>query len=248
VWAWGHNVSSSSYARWRQGYCRDREATRLRQHRHPFQAELEGACKAMMWLHLALLALIVASCVAPVPAAATQAIPRDAQRHQLTLKREAQQAWGLGAPVATFAAQVHQESRWNESARSPVGAQGLAQFMPATSNWIGGLYASLGDRAPNNPVWALRALVTYDKWLFDRVKANNACERMAFTLSAYNGGLGWVYKRQKRSSDPGQCLGATCAINPGVTPASQAENQHYPEVILRKFEPLYSAWGNGSCS
>lgn len=185
--------------------------------------------------------------LALVAACAAQSIPQAAQRYQHTLKREAQRVWGVDAPVATFAAQVHQESRWRADALSPVGAVGLAQFMPATADWIGGLYASLGDRAPTNPVWALRALVTYDKWLSDRIKADDDCQRMAFALSAYNGGLGWVYKRQKLSVQPGQCLGATCTINPGVSPASQRENQHYPEVILRKYEPLYAAWGPGVC-
>lgn len=175
-------------------------------------------------------------------------VPRDALRHRLTLTREAQRVWGLQAPVATFAAQVHQESRWREDARSPVGAQGLAQFMPATAGWIGGLYLSLGERAPMNPTWALRALVTYDLWLHDRIRADSPCERMAFALSAYNGGLGWVYKRQKASPTPGQCMGATCAINPGITPAAQRENEHYPRVILTRYEPLYRAWGAGSCA
>lgn len=185
--------------------------------------------------------------LALVAACAAQYIPPPAQRYQNTLKREAQRVWGLDAPVATFAAQVHQESRWRADALSPVGAVGLAQFMPATADWIGGLYASLGDRAPTNPVWALRALVAYDKWLADRIKADDACQDMAFALSAYNGGLGWVYKRQKLSAQPGVCMGATCTINPGVSPASQRENRHYPEVILRKYEPLYSAWGPGVC-
>lgn len=198
-----------------------------------------------LWLHLAILALMATGFMA---VACAQSIPRDAQRHQGLLKREAQRVWGLQAPVATFAAQIHQESLWRESARSPVGAQGLAQFMPTTTNWIGGLYPGLGERAPHNPAWALRALVTYDKWLLDRIKADNACERMAFVLSAYNGGLGWVYRRQKLSGEPGRCLGATCTINPGVTPASQRENAHYPEVILRRYEPLYATWGPGSCS
>lgn len=177
-----------------------------------------------------------------------QEIPRAALQHRATLKREAQRVWGLDAPVATFAAQVHQESRWRENARSPVGAQGLAQFMPSTAAWIGGVYPSLAERAPMNPTWALRGLVTYDKWLFDRVKADSDCERMAFALSAYNGGLGWVYRRQAISPQPGVCMGATCAINPGIHAANQRENQHYPELILRQYEPLYRTWGAGSCS
>lgn len=208
--------------------------------------KMKLAARIALWLHVCAFLVLLLGLAAV--ALAQEAIPRDAQRHQATLKREAQRVWGIAAPVATFAAQVHQESRWRENAQSAVGAVGLAQFMPATGNWIGGLYASLGDRAPTNPTWALRALVTYDRWLADRIKADGACERMAFTLSAYNGGLGWVYKRQRLSNEPGQCFDATCAINPGVMPASQRENQHYPEVILRRYEPLYTAWGAGSCS
>jgi soluble lytic murein transglycosylase-like protein len=180
-------------------------------------------------------------------AAHAQPIPREAQRYQLTLKREAQQVWGLQAPVATFAGQVHQESRWRIDARSPVGAVGLAQFMPSTATWISGITPGLSDRAPTNPTWALRALVTYDKWLYSRIKAADACQTMAFALSAYNGGLGWVYKRQRLSNQPGVCLGATCNINPGITPASQAENQDYPALILLTHAPLYRTWGASQC-
>lgn len=210
---------------------------------HSIDATLRMAAKGFLWFLAGVFAIAVAACTY----AHAQSVPREAQRYQLTLKREAQFAWGLQAPVATFAAQVHQESRWRLDARSPVGAVGLAQFMPSTSNWIGGLYPSLSERAPTNPVWALRALVTYDKWLADRIQADDACQDMAFALSAYNGGLGWVYKRQKLSLQPGACLGQTCTINPGVSPASQRENQHYPEVILLKYEPLYLSWGTGAC-
>lgn len=174
-------------------------------------------------------------------------VPREAKQHQAALKRNAQMLWGLDAPVATFAAQIHQESRWRFDARSPVGAQGLAQFMPATAQWIGGLDAGLREREPMNPTWALRALVVYDLWLYQRVKADDDCQRMGFVLQAYNGGLGWVYKRQKLSPEPGRCMGATCNINPGVSPASQRETEHYPVVILQRYEPLYAAWGPGSC-
>lgn len=237
----------SNLSRWTQGYFRRRNERRMERFQSATHRPLQRAAKAVLWLHAAFVALIVASCTYGSTAHA-QPIPREAQRYQLTLKREAQLAWGLQAPVATFAAQVHQESRWRLNARSPVGAEGLAQFMPATSNWIGGLYPSLADRAPTNPTWALRALVTYDKWLADRIRADDECQDMAFALSAYNGGLGWVYKRQKLSPQPGQCLGATCRINPGITAAAQKENQHYPELILLKHQALYQSWGNGACS
>ena len=183
----------------------------------------------------------------PGIARAADAVPHDAQRYHGTLERESQRVWGLQAPVATFAGQVHQESHWNPAARSPVGALGLAQLMPSTSQWLGGLYGDLADRAPSNPTWALRAMVSYDRWLYERIRADNECERMAFTLSAYNGGLGWVYKRQQHSAQSGLCFGATCTINPGITPAAQRENEGYPDLVLRRYEPLYRGWGLGSC-
>jgi soluble lytic murein transglycosylase-like protein len=178
-------------------------------------------------------------------------IPPAAAKHEAALRREAQRIWGLGAPTATFAAQVHQESRWREDARSPVGALGIAQFMPTTARWMGDIDPSLAERAPLNPTWALRALVSYDLWLHQRIRhATDACERMAYTLSAYNGGLGWVYKRQglarAQGHDPAVCLGSTCDINPGIAPANQRENEHYPRVILSG-ERAYWRWGARSC-
>ncbi|MBY0236117.1 MAG: transglycosylase SLT domain-containing protein [Burkholderiaceae bacterium] len=229
-------------------YCRDREQTRLAQYRSPLAVKLRPAVIIVLVLHLFSIGFLLAVMVTEAKAAPGDQIPREAQQHQAALKRNAQMIWGLGAPVATFAAQVHQESRWRADARSPVGALGLAQFMPATAAWIGAHDPALLGAQATNPTWALRAVVSYDRWLWQRIKADDECQRMAFTLAAYNGGLGWVYKRQKASSQPGQCMGATCAINPGITPASQAENERYPKLILQRFEPLYSAWGLGSCS
>ncbi|WP_198086622.1 lytic transglycosylase domain-containing protein [Variovorax sp. E3] len=238
---WRPNTNWAAFAHADQAR---REARKLTLYQPSWHRAVETSVRTV--LVLLLVAFVFLGSVA-VTTASAQGIPRDAQRHQLTLKREAQRVWGLNAPVATFAAQVHQESRWRENALSPVGAVGLAQFMPSTARWIGGLYGDLRDVAPLNPTWALRGLVTYDKWLFDRVKADNECEQMAFALSAYNGGLGWVYKRQRLSPQPGVCIGATCAINPGIAPANQRENEHYPDVILNKHQPLYRTWGRGAC-
>lgn len=69
-------------------------------------------------------------------APAHAAIPAAANKHKADLIRAARYEFGLSAPVALFAAQIHVESRWNERAVSPAGAEGLAQFMPATARWL----------------------------------------------------------------------------------------------------------------
>lgn len=216
---------------------------------------------SLWWLPIA--AMLFAAACAPIPAhAASQAtpsissiprvaIPHLAQPHRATLLRESRRVWGIAAPSASFAAQIHQESGWRTDASSPVGAVGLTQFMPATAAWMGSIQPDLAGAAPLNPTWAIRALVVYNHWLYKRLPAANACEQLAFALSAYNGGLGWALKRRARSPEPALCLGKTCNINPGITPANQAENQSYPQRILRRLEPVYAAsgrWGQGACT
>lgn len=183
-------------------------------------------------------------------------VPANAERYRATLTRTAHAEWGLDAPVATFAAQIHQESGWNASARSPVGAQGLAQFMPATSDWIAKIYPQqLGDNQPWNPGWAMRALVIYNRWHWQRITTfDSPCDRWAFVLSAYNGGLGWVQRDQKlaaqRGIDPGLYWGAVETVNAGRSAANWRENRGYPERIINRWQPVYVAgdFGLGVCN
>lgn len=169
-------------------------------------------------------------------------VPREAQQYRRDLTRNARLVWGLDAPVATFAAQIHQESGWRPDARSHY-AHGLAQFTPATADWIGDLDPALAAADTGNPVWALRALVRYDAWLHARVPiAGNAtpCARMALALRAYNGGLGWLQKEAK--------TGRPCEAF--RSPANCRENLGYPQRILTRYEPIYirAGWGGGSCA
>lgn len=160
--------------------------------------------------------------------------------------RNARLEWGLSAPVADFAAQLHQESGWRPDAISPAGAQGLAQFMPATADWISQLIPMLSSREPFNPAWAIRALVSYDRWLWQRVSAASDCERMAMTLSGYNGGLGWVQRDRRLASQKGldstRWFGHVATVNAGRNAASWRENRHYPQRILRELAPRYLTW------
>lgn len=172
--------------------------------------------------------------------------PHAALKYQRDLTRNARSVWGIDAPVAMFGAQIHQESRWHADAQSVVGAQGIAQFMPATATWISGAY-KLGEVQPYNPGWALRALVTYDYHLWQRVNAASPCDRAAMTLSAYNGGLGWVYRDQalaaRNGADRARWFGNVERFNAGRSAGNFAENRDYPQVILTKWQPVYALWG-----
>jgi hypothetical protein len=59
-----------------------------------------------------------------------------------------------GLPVEFFARVIWQESRFNATAVSAKGAEGIAQFMPQTAGWRG-----LAD--PFNPIEALRHSASY---------------------------------------------------------------------------------------
>jgi soluble lytic murein transglycosylase-like protein len=188
-------------------------------------------------------ALAVAVTKSPVP---RQGIPIQAQQYRATLVREAHAAGGLAAPVTMFAAQLHQESNWKPTARSGVGAIGLAQFMPATAAWMANLYpADLKPGAPYDPEWAIRALVRYDLLLAKQLpKFKAGDDRYAAALSAYNGGLGWVYKDQKAATCDASLWFACVSGVPDIrTAANYKQNRDYPVRILLKIRPLYVAAG-----
>jgi soluble lytic murein transglycosylase-like protein len=179
-------------------------------------------------------------------------IPDQARRHRALLTREARATWGMDAPVATFAGQIHQESRWDGQAVSPAGAQGLAQFMPATARWLPQVAPETGEPLPYSPAWAIRAMVSYDRWLWKRIRAASDCDRWAMALSAYNGGLGWVWRDQEQTRlaglDPG--LWDHVALhNAGRSGPNFRENRAYPTRILHRWTNLYRAagWGMGGC-
>lgn len=177
-------------------------------------------------------------------AAAYAEVPRAALHHRADLVRIARAEWGLDAPVAAFAAQVHQESGWNPQAVSRVGARGMAQFMPATARWwcdLNGLTAE--DCQPTNPTWALRALVGYDRWLYDRVRGPSEYDRLWAALRSYNGGLGhWLAEAKAAGSDRRVAVDLACGRARRAA-VHCAENLGYPRRILGRLQFHYSGWG-----
>lgn len=181
-------------------------------------------------------------------------VPDNATRHQRELTRLAQQEFGLAAPVALFAAQIHQESSWRESAKSPY-AEGLSQFTPQTAEWIARVYPDLGSAAPYSPGWAMRALLRYDRHIKQRVKPWHArdipdCDSWAFTLSGYNGGPGWIPRDRRQTEAAGFCSDSWFGHVERFSkrsPAAMRENRHYPHRILRELQPRYirAGWQPG---
>ncbi len=163
-----------------------------------------------------------------------------------TLIREARATWGLNAPIPLFAGQIHQESLWKPKARSKY-ANGLTQFTPATEKWIKQKYPqSLGWSGSYNPHWAIRALVTYDKWLYSRIDALTDCDRFAMTLSAYNGGLGWLMRDKRltlqQGLSPYQWWGSVEKYSSRAKWAFR-ENRGYPKKIIYQHQKKYLNWG-----
>ncbi len=202
------------------------------------------ALSAILWLLIG----VLASCAYAGP------IPDDAYKWRRQLTREAQAQWGINTPVADFAAQIHQESAWRPNARSRVGAYGLSQFMPATATWIAGAYPELGpEPQPASPAWAIRALVTYDKHIWDRVRAATPCDRFAKALAAYNGGETRLHREEKMAAadglDPMLYFGTVERYNAGRSKANFRENRQYPVKILFRLSPIYQRadWGPTIC-
>jgi hypothetical protein len=171
---------------------------------------------------------------------ATAQIPSAANQYKRELTRVVQQEFGLQGNVAAHAAQIHQESAWKTEAKSWVGAEGLAQFMPSTAKWIVEVYPDLGAVAPYSPTWAFRAMARYNKWLNNRVKGHTDCDKWWFTLRSYNGGLGHINAESKNATDANDRHAVDAACGTARRSVKHCpENLGYPDRIINLLEPRY---------
>lgn len=175
--------------------------------------------------------------------AADVRIPADSVRYRLQLERAAGMRFGIDAPVARLAAQLHQESGWNPSARSAY-ALGLSQFTPATAAWLPAICPDIGQPDPWDAGWSIRAVACYDAWLYGRARGATPCDRWAMTLSAYNGGesardreIRLAY--QARDAPP-VWFGLVARYR-SRSDAAWRENRKYVRRILLELEPAYLA-------
>ena len=195
----------------------------------------------MKRLSFALALILPALCLAQVPTAA--------QRYRADLTREAHFVFGLDAPIDYLAGQIQQESGWRPGITAWDNGRGLAQFMDPTAAWASERFPELGKPQPYNPLWAIRAMTRLDAYNLGRVVAATPCDRWGAAFKAYNAGLGYVLRAQRRARAPGVWFGATEYINAGQSAKNFEYSRQYPRLIIFKHSPRFAQWGVGvSCS
>jgi len=98
-----------------------------------------------------------------------------------------------------MAAQGYQESQLNQKVRSPVGAIGVMQIMPATGKDL--KVGDIGQVEPN-----IHAGVKYMRWMIDQYFANEPMTRQdkaLFAFAAYNAGPGRVAQLRREAANRG---------------------------------------------
>jgi membrane-bound lytic murein transglycosylase MltF len=187
--------------------------------------------------------IVLAGCAAD----AKPILPDSAYLYRPILLRAVYAEFGTGRYVAAFGAQIHQESLWNCEARSAY-AIGCTQFTPSTAQWVEETIGKdFGPARPTDPVWAIPAMTRYMRWIKDKVAyAASECDWWAFSLSAYNGGLGWVNRDRKLAKKQGYNP-SKWWYNVEYT-SSRAkwafkENRGYPKRILLELNKKYVAGG-----
>lgn len=118
-----------------------------------------------------------------------------------------------GVPWEILKAQMIVESSANTRAKSPVGAEGLMQFMPATwEEW-----KPSKDADVYNPEDAIEAGAKYLTYLYERFpEIPSVNERWKFALAAYNAGRGNINEAIKLARGTSHFEWIRSGSRPGV--------------------------------
>lgn len=160
-------------------------------------------------------------------------------RYDAQIRESVKRWWGRAPDWRWWKAQLYQESRLDPQAVSPVGATGLAQFMPAT--WAE-MQRRLGLEgvAPTHARHAIDAGAFYMARLRGEWSAPRPfMDRHRLAQASYNAGLGSLLAAQRRCGGVNPYCGIIRCL-PDVTGRHSAETITYVERI-RKWQRLMSS-------
>ncbi len=189
-------------------------------------------------------------CLLPAIASA-QSIPPQAEQYRRDLTRIAYSVWGLEAPIATLAAQLHQESLFDPGAVSWAGASGLGQMMPPTAASLARIYPELQPVNVFDPRWSLKAQSYLMRELWQRYPAAFDCfERLGFSTASYSQGPGYTARQIAASPMPRFWFGSTEFVKVGKRESAYRETLNYSRRIMLTLRPLYmsAGWAAGKCA
>ncbi len=110
--------------------------------------------------------------------------------------------FGLPLDWRMLKAQLVAESGLNPTAKSPVGALGLAQFMPKTWDEVMKGLGLPADTPRTDTDTSIKACAYYMRSLFGKWKAPRPeIDRYCLALASYNAGMGNILKAQKLATE-----------------------------------------------
>ncbi|MGE0154818.1 MAG: transglycosylase SLT domain-containing protein [Reyranellaceae bacterium] len=172
-----------------------------------------------------LIGLVLSAC-APAKAASLGSNKYDRQ-----IQRAAS-TWLPGVPWKMWKAQLYQESRLEPDAVSPVGAAGIAQFMPGTWDQVTReLRWGVVDRRLAGP--SIEAGAYYMAKLRRAWTAQRSDDdRLKLAQASYNAGMGNILRSQSRCGNPAPYEAIMACLHL-VTGRHAAETRHYVPAIWR---------------
>jgi hypothetical protein len=148
------------------------------------------------------------------------------------IKRAVELYWPEYPFWTSWKSQLFQESRLDPAAVSPVGAAGLAQFMPGTWAQISRELRLPPGLSPHH-AWAIEAGAYYMAKLRGQWSAPRpALDRHQLAQASYNAGLGHLLSAQRKCGGP-PGYEAIVACLPQITGRHSAETIGYIKAIAR---------------
>lgn len=136
-------------------------------------------------------------------------------------------------------AQLIAESALNPLARSAAGAQGIAQFMPATWTEVAAKLRLPADASPFDPAAAIKACACYMSSLLNGWSAPRPeIDRYCLALASYNAGAGSLLKAQKQAGGNNAYCAIIAALPQVTGPANAKQTRDYVVRILSEWQSM----------